>query len=174
MEEKLDSAAGFSPYMRISRLCTGVRAALGTGTTVHLRSRLVLEAGEAVCDPAPWARAWAHVCIQQGGREENRSVLGQLLISISPSMMVKDQTVAVLWVGNGREQMCRSHHVCTHQRCCWWDAPHGCNSIRSDREGGWSCELQLTTDFILCVCQLLLGSCLVGVEKWIFFFFPPP
>lgn len=101
------------------------------------------------------------MCRQQGDREGNWSMLGQVLISISPQMMMK---VWLRFVWGMKRGLCRSCHVCSYHRCCWPVPPCRCNS---------SPQLWLSTNFILPICQLFLGSWQVEVEKWDYFHTPP-
>lgn len=102
---------------------------------------------------AQWAVVSTAVCW-----EGNRSVLGQVLISISAQVMM---TVAVLCVGNEERDVpelpcLQSSQVQLVSSSC------RCNS----QGGGSSPQLQLSTSSILPICQLLLGSRQLEVEKW--------
>lgn len=70
------------------------------------------------------------VSASAGGWEETRNVpinVSEMLVNISPRLLLKDRTVAVLRGGGRRERTCQSCHVCARQS--WRGAPHSCSSV---------------------------------------------
>lgn len=107
---KLALAANFSLCVRISRLCR---------TSFWDWHHSAPEAAPSA--QSTWNAQWAggvstHFVQAARGWEGNRSMLGQVLISISPEMMMKTWLCFVRGLKRGT---CQSCHACSHYRYCW-------------------------------------------------------